>query len=159
MRLNENGKIVYFADRWDHKDPPSNFIAWVCCRMWAACANLIKALIATSTSERSEWAILNWSLCLILLKGCHALPHLSTACWRASRSTGWALMFDWNQCLIVHMKTFTILFYSVFVSFRGKMHLGLQWKVRTSHTLWWSHESLYDMVRRRDLKPCLRTFG
>lgn len=29
MKLNQEGKITYFADRWNDQDPPANFIAWV----------------------------------------------------------------------------------------------------------------------------------
>lgn len=28
MILNEDGKVVHMQDRWDHKDPPANYIAW-----------------------------------------------------------------------------------------------------------------------------------
>jgi hypothetical protein len=28
MKLNDQGKIIHMQDRWNHQDPPANFIAW-----------------------------------------------------------------------------------------------------------------------------------
>lgn len=47
MKLNEDGKVIHMQDRWDHQDPPANFIAWPLRRFNA----LVVPLFVTIPSE------------------------------------------------------------------------------------------------------------